>query len=86
MEKIGIIGLGYVGLPLAVEFGKVTPVVGFDINKERISELQKGYDRTLEVEKEDLQASKQLTYSADINDLKSVKYFIVTVPTPVDEF
>ncbi|MFY7917793.1 MAG: Vi polysaccharide biosynthesis UDP-N-acetylglucosamine C-6 dehydrogenase TviB, partial [Chryseotalea sp.] len=77
MEKIGIIGLGYVGLPLAVEFGKVTPVVGFDINKERISELQKGYDRTLEVEKEDLQASKQLTYSADINDLKSVKYFIV---------
>lgn len=86
MEKIGIIGLGYVGLPLAVEFGKVLDVVGFDINKERIEELKKGYDRTKEVEEADLKASKKLSYSSDLNDLKSVSYFIVTVPTPVDEY
>jgi UDP-N-acetyl-D-galactosamine dehydrogenase len=85
MDKIGIIGLGYVGLPLAVEFGKVTDVVGFDINKERIEELKKGFDRTREVEPEELKASVRLTYSSDKNDLKSVNYFIVTVPTPVDD-
>ncbi|MFD1000668.1 nucleotide sugar dehydrogenase [Ohtaekwangia kribbensis] len=86
MEKIGIIGLGYVGLPLAVEFGKVMPVVGFDINQERIDELKKGYDRTREVEPEELKASSKLSYSSDLADLKDVRYFIVTVPTPVDEF
>jgi UDP-N-acetyl-D-galactosamine dehydrogenase len=86
MEKIGIIGLGYVGLPLAVEFGKVLPVVGFDINQERIEELKKGYDRTREVEHEELKESSKLSYSADLADLKDVRYFIVTVPTPVDEF
>ncbi len=86
MEKIGIIGLGYVGLPLAVEFGKVLPVVGFDINQERIEELKKGYDRTREVEPEELKASSKLSYSSDLADLKDVRYFIVTVPTPVDEF
>jgi UDP-N-acetyl-D-galactosamine dehydrogenase len=86
MEKIGIIGLGYVGLPLAVEFGKVVDVLGFDINTERIEELKKGYDRTKEVEEKDLKESKKLRYSSDLQDLKSVNYFIVTVPTPVDEY
>lgn len=85
MDKIGIIGLGYVGLPLAVEFGKVMEVVGFDINQKRIDELQKGFDRTREVEKEELKASKNLRFSSDRSDLKNVNYFIVTVPTPVDE-
>jgi UDP-N-acetyl-D-galactosamine dehydrogenase len=86
MEKIGIIGLGYVGLPLAVEFGKVMPVVGFDINKERIEELKKGHDRTLEVETEELKSASQLSFSTDLTDLKSVNIFIVTVPTPVDKY
>lgn len=85
MDKIGIIGLGYVGLPLAAEFGKVIDVVGFDINKERIAELKKGFDRTREVDAEELKASSRLSYSSDINDLKSVNFFIVTVPTPVDD-
>ena len=86
MEKVGIIGLGYVGLPLAVEFGKMLDVIGFDINKERIEELKKGFDRTKEVEEADLKASKKLSYSSSLEDLKSANYFIVTVPTPVDEY
>lgn len=86
MEKIGIIGLGYVGLPLAVEFGKVMDVVGFDINKERIGELKNGHDRTLEVDEKELKSASKLIFSFDPQDLKSVNYFIVTVPTPVDEF
>jgi UDP-N-acetyl-D-glucosamine/UDP-N-acetyl-D-galactosamine dehydrogenase len=86
MSKIGVIGLGYVGLPLAVEFGKVNAVVGFDINRERINELKMGIDRTKEVEAADLKASSGLSYSFDLEDLRTVKYFIVTVPTPVDEF
>ena len=86
MDKIGIIGLGYVGLPLAVEFGKHRPVIGFDINKERIEELKKGFDRTREVESDELKSSSGLSFSSTIEDLKQVKYFIVTVPTPVDEF
>lgn len=86
MEKVGIIGLGYVGLPLAVEFGKVIDVVGFDINKERIEELKKGFDRTKEVEEADLTSAKKLSYSSSLDDLKTATYFIVTVPTPVDEY
>lgn len=86
MEKIGIIGLGYVGLPLAVEFGKVMDVIGFDINKDRIGELNKGYDRTAEVDAEELGTAKKLSFSSETNDLKDVNIFIVTVPTPVDEF
>ncbi len=86
MDKIGIIGLGYVGLPLAVEFGKVMEVVGFDINQERIHELKRNHDRTKEVEPEELVKAKGLSYSFDLNDLRGVNYFIVTVPTPVDEF
>ena len=86
MEKVGIIGLGYVGLPLAVEFGKVLDVVGFDINGERINELKKGYDRTREVEPDELSAATKLKVSSNADDLKAVNYFIVTVPTPIDEF
>ena len=86
MESIGIIGLGYVGLPLAVEFGKVVPTIGFDINQERIKELRKGIDRTKEVESAEFGLARQLSFSDNLTDLKSVNYFIVTVPTPVDEY
>src|SRR5690349_2937300 len=86
MEKIGVIGLGYVGLPLAVEFGKTIDVVGFDINVGRIEELKKGFDRTREVGEPELATATKLKYSANLEDLRSVNYFIVTVPTPVDEF
>ena len=84
-EKIiGIIGLGYVGLPLAVEFGKKRSVIGFDININRINELHKSIDQTLEVSKEELKESKNLTFSNNADDLKSCEIFIVTVPTPID--
>jgi len=86
MEQIGIIGLGYVGLPLAVEFGKILNVIGFDINAGRIEELRRGIDRTLEVDKNELAAAQHLKFSSDPADLKTVNYFIVTVPTPVDDF
>lgn len=84
--KIAIIGLGYVGLPLAVEFGKQLPVVGFDIQQKRIQELQSGQDHTLEMSREELKQAMQLTYSANLDDLRSCNFFIVTVPTPIDEF
>lgn len=86
MDKIGIIGLGYVGLPLAVEFGKVIDVIGFDINAKRIAELKSGIDHTLECEPSELKSAVKLQYSSDTNDLKGANIFIVTVPTPVDEF
>lgn len=85
-EKIGIIGLGYVGLPLAVEFGKILDVIGFDIDQGRINELSKGHDRTREVESEELKQAKKLLFSHDVKDLRDINYFILTVPTPVDEF
>lgn len=85
MKKIAIIGLGYVGLPLAVEFAKVRLVLGFDINPERINELQNGLDHTLECTPEELAQAKHLTYSANTEDLKSCQVYIVTVPTPVDK-
>ena len=84
--KIAIIGLGYVGLPLAVEFGKQLPVVGFDIHQKRIQELQSGQDHTLEVSSEELKQAIHLSYSANLDDLRSCNFFIVTVPTPIDEF
>lgn len=84
--KIAIIGLGYVGLPLAVEFGKQLPVVGFDIHQKRIQELQSGQDHTLEVSSEELKQAIHLNYSANLDDLRSCNFFIVTVPTPIDEF
>jgi UDP-N-acetyl-D-glucosamine/UDP-N-acetyl-D-galactosamine dehydrogenase len=86
VEKIGIIGLGYVGLPLAVEFGKSMDVIGFDINQSRIDELKKGYDRTLEVDEAELKSSTKLTFSTKLEELATANYFIVTVPTPVDEY
>ncbi len=86
MEKIGIIGLGYVGLPLAVEFGKIAEVIGFDINEQRINELTNGIDRTLEVDAEGLKSAKMLTFTSNAQQLQSVNYFIVTVPTPVDVY
>jgi UDP-N-acetyl-D-galactosamine dehydrogenase len=82
--KIAIIGLGYVGLPLAVEFGKVLPVVGFDTQQQRIAELKSGYDRTHETSVEQLESANQLKYSTDPTDLQDCTVFIVTVPTPVD--
>lgn len=86
MDKLGIIGMGYVGLPLAVEFGKSLEVVGFDINEQRLAELSKGFDRTDEVTTEDLRSAKHLRFSSALKDLHDVNIFIVTVPTPVDEF
>ena len=83
-QKIALIGLGYVGLPLAVEFGKVRPVLGFDINDARIAELRSGKDSTLEVTPGDLVAAKQLEYSSDRSKLEECGIFIVTVPTPID--
>ncbi len=83
--KIGIIGLGYVGLPLAVEFGKKFPVTGFDINQGRITQLQSGHDSTLEVSGEELKQSPQLNFSYTVSDLESCNVYIVTVPTPIDE-
>lgn len=84
--KIAVIGLGYVGLPLAVEFGKKVPVVGFDIYQKRIDELRNGQDHTLEVSPEELKQAIHLSYSANLEDLKNCNFFIVTVPTPIDEF
>lgn len=83
--KIGLIGLGYVGLPLAVEFGKKRPVSGFDIKPERIAELNAGHDRTMEVEPEELAEATYLTFTSDANTLKDCAIFIVTVPTPIDQ-
>ncbi|OYQ39484.1 Vi polysaccharide biosynthesis protein VipA/TviB [Rhodoferax sp. TH121] len=82
--KIAVIGLGYVGLPLAVEFGKRRSVLGFDINAARIAELQAGRDSTLEVASEDLGRSAHLRYTSKLEDLRACEVFIVTVPTPVD--
>jgi len=83
---IGVIGLGYVGLPLAVEFGKKYTTVGYDINQKRIEDLNNGVDITLETSKEELEESKLLTITNDKTLLASVNFFIVTVPTPVDKY
>ncbi|RYG87785.1 MAG: Vi polysaccharide biosynthesis UDP-N-acetylglucosamine C-6 dehydrogenase TviB [Alphaproteobacteria bacterium] len=83
---LAVMGLGYVGLPLAVEFGKNRPVVGFDINKSRIEELRAGKDHTLESDGAELAAAKFIHYSTDPEDLRRCNVFIVTVPTPIDEF
>ncbi|HRI48174.1 MAG TPA: Vi polysaccharide biosynthesis UDP-N-acetylglucosamine C-6 dehydrogenase TviB [Ignavibacteriaceae bacterium] len=84
--KVGIIGLGYVGLPLAVEFGKYFKTIGFDINLKRIDELKKGEDRTLEVNSEELAEGKYLEYTATLEDIKEADIYIVTVPTPIDDY
>jgi UDP-N-acetyl-D-galactosamine dehydrogenase len=82
-KTIAVIGLGYVGLPLAVEFGKVRPVVGFDLREIRVAELKSGVDRTLELESEELAAARHLTYTTSPDDLKACDVFIVAVPTPI---
>lgn len=83
--KIGIIGLGYVGLPLAVEFGKKYPTLGFDINPARIADLKQHIDHTLEVDSEELKSADKLSFSCDKADLAQCNVYIVTVPTPIDE-
>ena len=83
--KIGVIGLGYVGLPLAVEFGKKYDTIGFDINLNRIEELRGGNDSTLEVDSEGLKSSTHLSFTSDIHDLNECTIYIVTVPTPIDQ-
>lgn len=91
-HKITVVGLGYVGLPLAVEFGKKYQVIGFDINQARVDELNAGHDSTLEVEDENLREALTETKDAglklttDINEIKDSNIYIVTVPTPIDEF
>ncbi|WP_148863374.1 Vi polysaccharide biosynthesis UDP-N-acetylglucosamine C-6 dehydrogenase TviB [Marinobacter fonticola] len=86
MKKIGIIGLGYVGLPLAVAFGEKREVVGFDINTKRIAELKQGMDFTREVSKDELAASKHLSFTDSMEGIADCQIYIVTVPTPIDEF
>ncbi len=83
--NLSIIGLGYVGLPLAVEFGRNRHVVGFDIDKNRIAELEVGEDFTLETTKEELAAARHLRFTSDVSDLRGCNCYIVTVPTPIDE-
>ncbi|MBS4066036.1 MAG: nucleotide sugar dehydrogenase [Chitinophagaceae bacterium] len=84
--RICIIGLGYVGLPLAIEFGKKYIVVGFDTNKNRIEELKRGFDRTNEISKVEIQNSYNLKLTSDLSDIKDSNIFIVTVPTPLNKF
>jgi len=84
LKTIAVVGLGYVGLPLAVEFGKHRPVIGFDINEDRINALRLGHDATNELSKEELVAADQLTFTSGSNDLANASIYIVTVPTPID--
>ncbi len=83
--KLGIVGLGYVGLPLAIEFGKKIQTIGFDINDKRIQNLKKDLDLTLEVESKEFELSTYLNFTSDINDLRECNYYIVTVPTPINK-
>ena len=84
-KQIAVIGLGYVGLPLAVEFGKKHPVIGFEINQSRVDELERRHDSTLETTEEELNAAKHLKYTTDINDIKDAQIYIIAVPTPTDK-
>ncbi|MHC8292805.1 Vi polysaccharide biosynthesis UDP-N-acetylglucosamine C-6 dehydrogenase TviB [Pseudomonas sp. LB3P58] len=84
--KLAIVGLGYVGLPLAVEFGKIRGVVGFDINQNRIDALKAGHDATLEVTDEELKQAALLDFSTNLEDLSACNTFVVTVPTPIDQY
>ncbi|MEM6513787.1 MAG: nucleotide sugar dehydrogenase, partial [Pseudomonadota bacterium] len=83
--RIGVIGLGYVGLPLAVEFGKTYPTVGFDVKDARIAELNQGQDSTLEVKPSELKAAPHLTFSSTIDALRDCNFYVVTVPTPIGD-
>ncbi|MEO0972617.1 MAG: nucleotide sugar dehydrogenase, partial [Pseudomonadota bacterium] len=83
--RVAVIGLGYVGLPLAVAFGNRLPTVGFDINQARVDELRRGHDRTLEVPDEELAGVESLSYTAELEELRQCNVFIATVPTPIDQ-
>ena len=85
IKKICLIGLGYVGLPLAVEFGKKRQVIGFDVNQKRINELKKGVDLTLEISKQELNEASHLSFTTQSSDIEDCEIYIVTVPTPIDE-
>ena len=84
--RIGVVGLGYVGLPLAVEFGKHFETIGFDVNPRRIAQLRKGRDTTLEVSRAELRAAERLTFTTDLQRLRRCRVFLVTVPTPIDGY
>jgi len=84
-KKIGVIGLGYVGLPLAVEFGKIFKTIGFDVNGKRVEELKNGIDRTLEVEPENLTKAVNLSYTTDMQNISDCNIYVVTVPTPINK-
>ena len=84
--RIAVVGLGYVGLPLAVEFGKKMPVIGFDINRARVDELKSGHDHTLEVDETELASAAQLQFTTELSELGHANFFIVTVPTPIDRY
>ena len=84
--RIGVVGLGYVGLPLAVEFGKRFETIGFDVNPRRVAQLRKGRDSTLEVSRAELRAARRLTFTTDLKRLRRCRVFIVTVPTPIDGY
>jgi UDP-N-acetyl-D-galactosamine dehydrogenase len=83
--RIGIVGLGYVGLPLAVEFGKLYPTVGFDIHEGRVAELEGGTDSTLECSSEELAEAEHLAYTSNIDDIRLCNFYVVTVPTPIGD-
>ena len=84
--RIGVVGLGYVGLPLAVEFGKQFETIGFDVKPQRVAQLRKGRDSTLEVSPEELRAAQRLTFTTDLEQLRRCRVFVVTVPTPIDGY
>src|SRR5215467_6317883 len=84
--RIGVVGLGYVGLPLAVEFGKHFETIGFDVNPLRVAQLRKGRDTTLEVTRAELKAAQRLSFTTDLTRLRGRHVFIVTVPTPIDDY
>jgi len=84
--RIGVVGLGYVGLPLAVEFGKHFETIGFDVNPQRIAQLRKGRDTTLEVSRAELRSAERLTFTTDLQRLRRCRVFLVTVPTPIDGY
>ena len=83
--KISVVGLGYVGLPLAIEFGKIFDVIGYDKNSKRINELRNGIDSTLEVSNNQFQLSNKLVFTDKLDDIQESNIFIITVPTPVDK-
>ena len=84
-KKIALVGLGYVGLPLAVEFGKKREVIGFDINRSRVNDLKNGIDATLETTVQELKDAIHLSYTTNLEDVKDCEIYIVTVPTPIDK-